>query len=71
MNSGSSGAIIDACTLETFAVTGQLDLLKSHYGVRARWTETIRYEVRRGLLEEPRNQAVLDATWLGEPDERT
>ena len=67
MNYGSPGAIIDACTLETFAVTGRLDLLKSHYGVRARWTETIRYEVRRGLLEEPRNQAVLDATWLGEP----
>jgi predicted nucleic acid-binding protein len=61
--------IIDTCTLENFAVTSRMDLLKSHYGIRGCWTETIQYEISRGLPSEPRLQSVLDATWLGEPIE--
>jgi hypothetical protein len=59
----------DTCTLSNFAVVDRLDLLDTRYGYRARWTETIQYEVRRGLGTSPYLQRVLDANWLGEPVE--
>jgi predicted nucleic acid-binding protein len=69
VNSVVGNVIIDTCTLENFVVVDQLGLLGQRYGHRARWTETIQYEVRRGLQAEPSLQSVLDADWLGEPIE--
>jgi predicted nucleic acid-binding protein len=69
LNSVAGNVLIDTCTLGNFAVVDQLGLLQQRYGHRARWTETIRYEIRRGLPVEPRLQAVLDAQWLGGPIE--
>lgn len=34
---------------------------------RAHWTETVRWEVHRGLSIAPYLQTVIDASWLGEP----
>jgi len=63
----AGNVIIDACTLVNFAVVGRLDLLEVRYGHRARWTETIRLEITRGLRAEPLLQDVLSVTWLGTP----
>lgn len=63
------GVFLDTCTLSNFAVVDRLDLLDTRYGYRARWTETIRYEVARGARKNAFLQKVLDATWLGEPIE--
>lgn len=52
---------------ENFAVVDRLDLLEERYGYRATWTETVQFEIRRGLRAEPRLQRVLDCRWLGEP----
>ena len=59
----------DTCTLSNFAVVDRLDLLEERYGYRARWTETVQWEIRRGLSAAPHLQRVLDADWLGEPIE--
>ncbi len=59
----------DTCTLSNFATVGRLDLLERRCGNRARWTETVRYEVSRGLSRQPYLQQVLDAGWLGTPVE--
>jgi len=67
MNSVVGSVLIDTCTLENFAIVDELALLGQHYRERAQWTETIKYEIQRGLTAEPRLQSVLDATWLGEP----
>jgi hypothetical protein len=69
LNSVAGNVLVDTCTLGNFAVVDQLGLLEQRYGHRARWTETIRYEVQRGIPVEPRLQLVLDAEWLGEPIE--
>ncbi|MEH0984695.1 hypothetical protein [Micromonospora sp. CPCC 205556] len=57
----------DTCTLSNFAAVNRLDLLEERYDYRARWTETVRREVKRGVTSSPYLQQVLDATWLGEP----
>jgi hypothetical protein len=59
----------DTCTLSNFAAVGRLDLLRERYGHRAHWTETVQWEVRRGLPVAPYLRAVVDASWLGEPVE--
>lgn len=59
----------DTCTLSSFASVGRLSLLQRSYGHRATWTETVQWEVERGLGREPILQDVLDAGWLGEPVE--
>jgi hypothetical protein len=59
----------DACTLSNFATVGRLEILEIRYGYRARWTETIQYEVRRGLPADPSLQQILGAGWLGQPVE--
>ena len=69
MISVAGNVIIDACTLENFAVVGRLDLLEVRYGHRARWTETIKLEITRGLSADASLQDVLDSTWLGKPIE--
>ncbi|GAA0991510.1 hypothetical protein GCM10009555_078950 [Acrocarpospora macrocephala] len=69
MNAKAGDAFFDANTLQNFAVVDRLDLLKAHYGARIRWTETVRFEVQRGIRAEPRLQRILDAEWLGDPIE--
>lgn len=69
MNSRIGDVYFDTCTLSNFAAVNRLDLLKERYGHRARWTETVQWEVRRGLPAHPHLQAVLDAAWLGDPIE--
>ncbi|BBH64809.1 hypothetical protein ACTI_14940 [Actinoplanes sp. OR16] len=59
----------DTCTLANFAAVDRLDLLRERYGHRARWTETIRWEITRGVGAAPYLQRVLQAEWLGEPVE--
>ena len=69
MNPVTGNVIIDTCTLENFVVVDALGLLGQRPGARARWTETIRIEVARGVRAEPRLREVLQAQWLGEPVE--
>lgn len=69
MSPGVGGVFFDTCTLSNFAIVNRLDLLETRYGYRARWTETVQYEVARGARANPYLQEVLDATWLGEPIE--
>lgn len=57
----------DTCTLWNFAAVDRLDLLRSYFGGRARWTDAIRVEVRRGIPDEPRLHTLLDDGWLGTP----
>jgi predicted nucleic acid-binding protein len=57
----------DTCTLSNFASVGRLEILEIRYGHRARWTETIAYEVQRGRSVDPSLRQVLEAHWLGEP----
>lgn len=59
----------DTCTLSNFATIGRLEVLKVRYEYRARWTETIQYEVTRGLSVDPSLQYALNAGWLGDPVE--
>ena len=59
--------IIDACTLQSFAVVRRLDLLEVRFGHRAKWTESIKLEITRGVPAEPSLQDVLEAEWLGDP----
>ena len=61
--------LFDTNTLVNFAVIDRLDLLNSHYGHRAIWTETVEIELRRGLRAEPKIRDILDANWLGDPIE--
>ena len=61
--------LFDTNTLVNFAVVDRLDLLNSHYGHRAIWTETVEIELRRGLRAEPKIRDILDANWLGDPIE--
>ncbi|WP_217693425.1 hypothetical protein [Streptomyces sp. CAI-68] len=59
----------DTCTLSNFAVVDHLPLLERSYGHRAAWTETIHWEVEKGLRAAPKLAAVLAARWLGDPVE--
>lgn len=65
--SAAGNVVIDTCTLENFVVVDALGLLGERLGTRARWTETIRIEVTRGIRAEPRLRQVLQARWLGDP----
>jgi hypothetical protein len=47
MSPGVGGVFFDTCTLSNFAIVNRLDLLETRYGYRARWTETVQYEVAR------------------------
>ena len=69
MNSRIGDVYFDTCTLWNFAAVGRLDLLEERYGHRARWTETVQWEVRRSTPSTPYLKAVLDAAWLGAPVE--
>ncbi|MET8147026.1 hypothetical protein ACIBSW_04395 [Actinoplanes sp. NPDC049668] len=69
MNSRIGDVYFDACTLWNFAAVDRLDLLEGRYGHRARWTETVQWELRRSLPFTPYLQSVLGAGWLGEPVE--
>jgi hypothetical protein len=50
--SAAGDVVIDTCTLENFVVVDALGLLGERLGTRARWTETIRIEVTRGIRAE-------------------
>ncbi|MGV9818405.1 hypothetical protein [Nocardia xishanensis] len=67
--STAARVFIDTCTLENFAVIDRMDLLEQRYAGRACWTETIQYEVQRGVGSHPHLQRILDASWLGDPIE--
>jgi len=69
VNAQIGDVYFDTCTLSNFAVVDRMDLLEGRYGYRARWTETVEWEIRRGLVAAPHLQRVLDADWLGEPVE--
>jgi predicted nucleic acid-binding protein len=59
--------IFDANVLWSFAVVDRLDLLEVRYGPRIVWTDAVAWELERKVREEPRLQAVMDATWLAAP----
>jgi predicted nucleic acid-binding protein len=61
--------VVDACAWENFAVIDGLWLLKARYAGIVFWTETVRFELQRGVRAEPRLREVLEleGTWLGEP----
>ena len=61
----------DTCSLSNFAAVDRLDLVRTRYGRRVRWTETVRFEISRGLPRYDYLRRVLDAGWLGEPVEIT
>ncbi len=69
MISVAGNVVIDACTLSNFAAVGRLDLLRIRYGTRIRWTETVKFEIGRGVSTDPSLNQVLGATWLGNPIE--
>ncbi|GAA0513876.1 hypothetical protein Ade02nite_48990 [Paractinoplanes deccanensis] len=69
MNARIGDVYFDTCTLSTFAAVDRLDLLEKRYGYRARWTETVRWEISRGLGTAPYLRRILDLDWLGEPVE--
>jgi hypothetical protein len=57
----AGNAVIDACTLQNFAVVDRLDLLKERFTGHAYWTEAIQYEAGR--------LGITDTGWLGHPIE--
>lgn len=57
MNADEDGVIVDACTLKNFRVVRRLDILETHLGQRALWTQAIQREAAR--LQVP----AID--WLG------
>lgn len=59
--------VFDANVFWSFAVVDRLDLLEVRYGPRIVWTDAVAWELQRKVREEPRLQAVLDASWLAEP----
>jgi hypothetical protein len=67
VNSRAGDVFFDANTLMNFAIVHRLDLLEVHYRWRAQWTETVRYEVQRGVVIEGCYQRILDASWLPAP----
>jgi hypothetical protein len=69
VNSRIGDVYFDTCTLWNFAAIDRLDLLEERYGHRARWTETVQWELRRSVTSTPYLQAVLVAAWLGTPVE--
>lgn len=69
MNARIGDVYFDTCTLWNFAAVKRLDLLEGRYGHRARWTETVQWEVQQSVRGTPYLQAVLDAAWLGPPVE--
>jgi hypothetical protein len=69
VNSRIGDVYFDTCTLWNFAAVDRLDLLEQRYGHRARWTETVQWEVRRSASSTPCLRAVLAASWLGTPVE--
>ncbi|MFD0782794.1 hypothetical protein ACFQZ8_02465 [Micromonospora azadirachtae] len=70
MNALVGNVFFDTCTLWNFAVVDRLDLLEIRYGWRARWTETISFEIGEGYrCGEPRLRRVQEALWLGDPVE--
>jgi len=69
VNARIGDVYFDTCTLSNFAAVGRLDLLEERFGYRARWTETVQFEVQRGVRAAPYLRSVLVAGWLGEPVE--
>jgi hypothetical protein len=69
VNARIGDVYFDTCTLSNFAAVGRLNILEERYGHRARWTETVQFEVRRGIAAAPYLRSVLNAAWLGEPIE--
>jgi predicted nucleic acid-binding protein len=57
VSADEDGVIVDACTLKNFTVVRRLDILETHLGQRARWTQAIQREAAR--LQVP----AID--WLG------
>lgn len=70
MSSAAGNVFFDTCTLWNFSVVSRLDLLEKRYGYRARWTETVRYEIEKGANRgDSHLRNVLSAGWLGDPIE--
>lgn len=68
MSAQVGNVFFDTCTLWNFAVVDRLDLLATRYGWRARWTETVSFEVDEAVrFGEISLRRVQEATWLGEP----
>lgn len=59
-------AMIDACSLQNFAMVGRLDLLEGRFGERLAWTQAVELEVKRGVQEERSLEQVLQCAWLGQ-----
>lgn len=64
---GAGRVIVDACTLENFAVVKRLDLLQSLFGEKAGWTSAVEQEIKRNAEERPYLEPLLGAPWLGDP----
>lgn len=67
MSARVGNVYFDTCTLSNFAAVNRLDLLEARYDYRARWTETVRREVKKGVPSCPYLQQILEARWLGAP----
>jgi predicted nucleic acid-binding protein len=61
VSSAAGNAVIDACTLQNFAVVDRIDLLKERFSGHAYWTPAIQYEAGR--------LGISDTGWLGNPIE--
>lgn len=59
--------LLDACSLENFAVVKRLDLLQQLFEGRASWTSAVEREVMRGFGQRPYLEPLVGAAWLGEP----
>jgi predicted nucleic acid-binding protein len=61
--------LLDACTLENFAVVKRLDLLQELFQMRAAWTAWVEREVIYSAAQRPHLEPLMGAPWLGEPIE--
>ena len=61
--------LLDACTLENFAVVKRLDLLQELFQMRATWTAWVEREVTYNAEQRPHLEPLMGALWLGEPIE--
>jgi hypothetical protein len=61
----------DNTVLCNFAAVNRLDLIKSMFSGRGRWTEAVAYEARRSASKLPALRGLASEGWLDEPIEIT
>jgi predicted nucleic acid-binding protein len=66
---GPARVVLDACTLENFAVIKRLDLIERLFGEKASWTSAVEQEIIRNAHDRPHLEPLLGASWLGDPIE--